>query len=97
LTKRNNVKILSLAGCILIDEMKLTEGIYFDRATLNVEGFVQWDKTLDDFGPEIEETYQEALEKLPFDPNQERKIKAREKTKEKKTKTREKRIWGTMH
>lgn len=65
--------------------MKLTEGIHFDRATLNVEGFVEWDRTLDDFGPEIEETFQAAVEKLPFDPNHKRKMKARE-TKEKKQK-----------
>lgn len=76
----------------MIDEMKLVEGVTFDTATLKVDGFVVWNSNLDDFGPEIQQLYDEAKEKLPTDPNQAKKQKRREKTKEKNKNKREKNL-----
>lgn len=64
--------------------MKLTPGLVFNRATLKVDGFLVLDKdNLAPFGEEVQETMKEALQKLPPDPNVERKRKAREKRQEK--------------
>ncbi|KAE8739663.1 hypothetical protein FOCC_FOCC014840, partial [Frankliniella occidentalis] len=73
-------------GIILIDEMKLTEGVYFDDATLQVLGFKDMgeDRDLCEFeGESFTEAVEAALNNLPEDPKAPLKIKRRAKTQEK--------------
>ena len=82
-----------MAGVILIDEMKLTQGVYFDSSTLQVLGFKDLgEDNLEAFGEDIKESVQEAEEKLPVDPKAPQKRKRREKAKEKQQTKRDKNL-----
>lgn len=77
-------------GVLLIDEMQLVPGSYFNRETLKVEGFKDLgDKDLEEtFGEEVQQEFEEAVLKLPSgDPrNSQKRMKKEEKNKNQKDK-----------
>ncbi|KAE8738587.1 hypothetical protein FOCC_FOCC015933 [Frankliniella occidentalis] len=77
-------KILILPCMLLIDEMHLLKGLYFDASVLKVQGFKDMgEDTHDAFEEDFSEEVNEAMEKLPIDPRVAQKAKRRETTQEK--------------
>ncbi|KAK3933052.1 Transposable element P transposase [Frankliniella fusca] len=80
-------------GVILIDEMKLTPGTYFDVSYLKVGGFKDMgEDTEEALGEDFREEVEEALAKLPEDPRAQQKQARRAKAKEKNEKNRDKNL-----
>lgn len=67
-------------GILLIDEMQLVPGVYFNQETLQTEGFKDFGaKDLTGFGDEIQEDFEEAVRKLPSgDPRDSKKSRKKE-------------------
>ncbi|KAK3931680.1 Transposable element P transposase [Frankliniella fusca] len=83
--KTEGMSSKSCRGVILIDEMKLTQGVYFDASTLQVLGFKDMGEECRELlGEDFNETVQNAYENLPFDPKAAQKKQRREKSNEKK-------------
>ncbi|KAK3931274.1 Transposable element P transposase [Frankliniella fusca] len=80
-------------GVLLIDEMKLTKGAYFDASTLRVEGIADLSPgALEKFEEEVRETFERAVENLPHDPKLKQKVRRREAAKEKTTNQRDRNL-----
>lgn len=80
-------------GVILIDEMKLTPGTYFDPSMLKVLGFKDMgEDELAKFSDVFKDKVKEALANLPNDPKAKQKEKRREKKAEKDKDKRDKNL-----
>lgn len=85
--------LLFFTGVILIDEMKLTQGVYFDASTLQVLGFKDMGESCNELlGEDFQETVEAAYENLPHDPKTSSKRKRREKLQEKNKNKRDKNL-----
>ncbi|KAK3932004.1 Transposable element P transposase [Frankliniella fusca] len=89
----SNITFILSTGMILIDEMKLTKGVYFDASTLQVLGFEDLGGVAEEaLGDDFMETVEEAIENLPIDTNAKAKINRREKAQQKHKKEKDRNL-----
>ncbi|KAK3907354.1 DNA transposase [Frankliniella fusca] len=80
-------------GVLLLDEIKLPAGLYFDENSLKVAGFKDLGGGLAELGQDLEDQYEEACQRLPQEnPKQEQKDARRAKQNEKNDKKRDKNL-----
>ncbi|KAK3910133.1 Transposable element P transposase [Frankliniella fusca] len=90
--KSEELPAIKRRGVLLLDEMKLPPGVYFEQSALKVEEFVNFGEGLAEFGQDLEDQYEEASQKLPCNPKQQQKDARKAKRNAKNEKKRDKNL-----